>query len=149
MSVTDYLEWALDVVVERALSATDAHVLLILAAHANVKSGGWARPGRTTLMAEARRGRTAVDAALVRLRAAGLIEHRPAAPGRVAEYRLVTGRPVTSDHIHAADATDPPVTSNGHVTGPPVTSALTRPERDRNVTGPPVTEQGTENREPP
>jgi len=102
----DHLAWARDAVAEHGLDSTAAHVLLVLATYAN--PDGWAWPGRPTLMADTGCSRPTVDRALMRLRAVGVVEHQPAAPGRPARYRLTMPKlhPALLNETHQRASSD-------------------------------------------
>lgn len=114
---------AIDAVEAYGLKPIEAHVLLVLAYRANyTQYDGWAFPSMKSLCANlgVKPKSSTVYAALKRLRELGILEHRPASPGRVAHYRLafdVSATPDMSDNPgegNMSATTDP---SNANVSG--------------------------------
>lgn len=128
------IRWAERQALERSLTPVQAHVLQVLATHADLKTCE-TRVARATIATTIRRQKSVTSQTLAELEALGLIERRSRGPGRSRATRLLvdvrpTGRP------HGALTSGPPdinTTLDVRPTGP-LTSGPPDPRRPAHRT---------------
>jgi len=107
------MRWAREQAAEHSLSATQAHVLLVLASYADVRSGE-CHAKRITIARDVVRGERETSRALTDLARLGLIERHGRGPGRPTVTRLLAcGLPRIQD-VRPTAHQDPDVRPTAH-----------------------------------
>lgn len=102
------MRWAREQAAEHSLSATQAHVLLVLASYADVGSGE-CHPKRITIARDVVRGERETSRALTDLARLGLIERHGRGPGRPTVTRILACGPPRITDVRPTAHQDPDV----------------------------------------
>jgi len=107
------MRWARDQAAEHSLSATQAHVLLVLASYADIESGE-CHAKRITIARDVVRGERETSRALTDLARLELIERHGRGPGRPTVTRLLMCDPPRATDERPTAHQDPDARSTAH-----------------------------------